>query len=65
MDHVNMLHNSGEGYHSIIINTDVYCMDYRAIKSSKNRKFVLRKLSVSSRQKQKLSVKFEVFRQIV
>ena len=40
-------------------------MDYRAIKSSKNGKFVLRKMSVSSRQKQKivstkLSVKFEL-----
>ena len=40
---------------AISINSDVYSMDYGAMKSSKNAKFVLKKLSVSSRQKQKLS----------
>ena len=35
------------------------------MKSSKNGKFVLKKLSASSRQKQKLSVKFELSRQFV
>ena len=33
---------------------NVYCMEYGAMKSSKNGNFVLRKLSASSRQKQKI-----------
>ena len=37
------------------INSDAYCVKYGAMKSSKNGNLVLRKLSVSSRQRQKLS----------
>ena len=55
---------------AISINSDVYCMDYGAIKSNKNGKFVMIKVHVLSRQKEKiihtkLSVKFELSRQFV
>ena len=50
---------------AISINSDVYCLDYGAMKLSKNVKFVTRKLSVSSRQNKKLSVQFELSWQFV
>ena len=50
---------------AISIDSDVYCMDYGAMKLSKNGKFVLRNYSFRIDKNEKSSDKFELSGQFV